>query len=153
MADNAVNTAEIATSAVTAGKLAATLDLTSKTITVPSRLAYLGPSADVASSQHVFWVVSKNNTDRNVPTWRYQGSVTATPSSGVITVDMTQYGFNSLGGTIFVTANIFQPGTTKFVVGIQSTSSSQVQFKVLTSTGANATVSTRVDWQAVQYGA
>jgi hypothetical protein len=133
---------------VDASRLAPYLDLTSKGVYVSvdygsaTSAVNLGWVSDALTSTY-------NNliSNRRIPTRSASGSVTATPSSGLITVDLTGYGFTAAP---VVTANIFGAASTKFVVTINSVSATQVVFKVWTSAAANATVSTRVDWQAIQ---
>lgn len=133
---------------IQASQLANTLDLTPKSVYVNSSPSAPYGAVNVEVAQSIATSVTLGAlAGRNVPAKFISASTTATPSSGVITVDLSGSGF---GRVPIVTANIFQPSTTKFVVGIQSVTETQVQFRVLTSTGANATVSTRIDWQAVQ---
>jgi hypothetical protein len=135
---------------ISASKLASYLDLSTKSVSVSSYPSDFSSAVNAGTaSAYAVGAVNDFAAERNIPAKFASGSRTATPSSGLITVDLTD--FNFIAAPV-VTANIYQPGSTKFVVGIQSVSETQVQFKVLTSSAANATVSTRIDWQAVSYG-
>jgi hypothetical protein len=133
---------------IDASKMSSYLDFTSKNVFVSG--GYVGPTS-VASHEVAYnyaqGAVSGLASDRNIPAKFASGNRSGTPSSGILTVDLTSFGFSAIP---VVTANIVQPSTSKFVVGIASVSATQVQFRILTSTGANATVSTDIYWQAVQ---
>jgi hypothetical protein len=129
-------------------KLSNSLDFTAKDVFVGG--GYVSPTS-VANHEVAYnYAVGQVNTfasDRNVPTKFASGSVTATPSSGLITIDLTSYGFTAVP---VVTGNIFGAATTKMILSLNAVSATSVQFKVWTSTFASSTTSTRIDWVAVQ---
>lgn len=134
---------------IQASQLSNTLDLTSKTVYVSSSV---GTYPYAAINSEVAKQIAQSYAEgaviaRNTPTLFASGSVTATPSSGLITVDLTGFGFTAAP---VVTANIFGATTAKLIVTLNAVSATSVQFKVWTSTFANSTTSTRIDWQAVQ---
>lgn len=134
-----------------ASKLVYFLDLTSKVVAVPTQdvFDYSGLAASTKFAWDVSGLAVANGfSSRNTPSKFASGSVTATPSSGLITVDLTSFGFTSVPQ---VTANIFGATTAKLIVTVNAVSATQVQFKIWTSTFANSTTSTRVDWIAVAY--
>jgi hypothetical protein len=127
-----------------ASKLSSYLDLTLKGVYVS---VDGGSATSVVNLGFMSDVISAQFSARNTPGMFASGSVTATPSSGLITVDLTGYGFTAAP---VVTANIFGATTAKLIVTLDTVSATQVKFKVWTSTFANSTTSTRIDWQAVQ---
>ena len=139
-------------------KLSNSLNLLGKNITVPDNY-----DVQAAASVNVATVVAASavsglSSSVRLPFKMAAGQVTATPSSGIITVDVSSYGFSNEVGALTpaITAIISSPSTSKFVVGLNSittvgTAVTAISFKVLTSAGANATVSTQLHWQMVQY--
>jgi hypothetical protein len=144
-----LNPDRIATGSIDASKLYGSLDLTTKDVYVSG--VYAAPQS-VASHETAYNYAQNAVADvvsaRKIPV-RFASGVTpsATPSSGLITVDLTSVGFSVAP---VVTANIIAASTAKLIVTINSVSATQVVFKVWTSTFGNSTTAVQIHWQAVQ---
>lgn len=144
--------------------LADDLDLSGKTVSVATQDLEGVPGDLVASTSYAWGIadavaasaIAADADARNTPVRFASGVKQGTPSSGNITVSLAGFGFTTTSAQPSVVATIINPAASTFVIGtgaftISGTDITAVTFKILTSTGANATVLTNFCWQVVQY--
>jgi hypothetical protein len=159
IADGAVGSSELADGAVADVKLASSLDLSAKTVLVPTQTVF-DNSSKVASTAHAYSAaytlsqaaVSSNNSSKNLPVLIQAGVKSATTDgSGSVTLT-----FPTAFATVpVVTANLLAPagGTSgTFVAVLQSVTASAAVFRVYNQAGSVVSATAvSVHWQAMAY--
>jgi hypothetical protein len=150
IANGAIYTDKLQNGAVTSVKLDSTLDLTGKAVTVATQTVgdYSSKAASTVFAWDVAALANENDAaNRNTPTKFANGVTPSTvPTSGLITIDISSFGFTSAP---IVTGNIFGATTAKLILTLDTVTTSQIKFKVWTSTFGNSTTATVIHWQAV----